>query len=229
MNETQLSSSCTDPVSHLPESRAMKALGWIAAVVPVVAVVVFYRASPPVAKTSTSTQLASKEHSSAPASPDKPKAQSASKADYVAKKRREAAILSARADEHFAKAAAIEKETSTPERQRELVDAKMRSREPSYRDLFASWSIDSGEATKVLKIIRDREAQVMRTKSEFLKRTLNANKYHVERNTDEALAELKLNELLTSKQLEELFQLESRLSAEEFDRGQKVVNAFRQD
>ena len=60
-------------------------------------------------------------------------------------------------------------EKITPEMQQKMVEGYMHSHEPQYRDLFASWSLDSDTQQRVLDIIRERETQQTANRLELFK------------------------------------------------------------
>lgn len=111
-------------------------------------------------------------------------------------------------DERLARLAEI----TTPEVQQKMIDGQMRFREPAYRDLFESWDLDASTAEQALKIIREREVQLMETRLKFFRKGSNGAQESQQGQTiDIALAEAKLMELLGEKNLQELAKRESEM------------------
>jgi len=111
-------------------------------------------------------------------------------------------------DERLARLAEI----TTPEVQQKMIDGQMRFREPAYRDLFESWDLDASTAEQALRIIREREVQLMETRLKFFRKGSNGAQESQQGQTiDIALAEAKLMELLGEKNFQELAKRESEM------------------
>ncbi|WP_395752489.1 hypothetical protein [Prosthecobacter sp.] len=103
----------------------------------------------------------------------------------------------------------------TPQMERRLLDTVMRFREPRCRELFTRWNLDPETADSVIKIIEEREGEVMARRRDFLKAGVNgASDFSNHQNVNQALAEVQLTTLLGEARAAELRRLEKQLDAE---------------
>lgn len=115
--------------------------------------------------------------------------------------------------------------------QSELVDSRMRTREPRYRALFDSWGLDPESADTVLGIIRDREAKCMQLNlRSFEKGALAMVETKKKKEAEREVAERMLTPLLGPDRYEELARLEDQFLAESRKRGQDMKSkAIKED
>ncbi|WP_395752493.1 hypothetical protein [Prosthecobacter sp.] len=124
--------------------------------------------------------------------------------------------------EHATKAFA----SMTPKTERLLVDAVMRFREPRCRDLFKTWNLDAETADTAIKLIAEREAEVMARGRDFLRAGIDgAADYRTQQSVNKALADVQLTALLGEARSAELRKLEKQLDAEYRVRARASANA----
>lgn len=108
--------------------------------------------------------------------------------------------------------------------QSELVDSKMRTREPRYRTLFDSWGLDPETADEVLGIIREREAKCLQLNlKSYEKGALAMVETNKKKAVEREVAEWMLTPLLGPDRYEELVRLEDQLLAESRKRAQAMM------
>lgn len=103
---------------------------------------------------------------------------------------------------------------TTPEMDQKAVDASMRTWEPQYRSLFVSLGLSETAIKEALGIIHERESKLIELRTNFFRLgSAYRNEYKLRKETEEALAEANLTNLLGVEGFDQL----SKMEAERFD------------
>lgn len=190
----------------------MKHFIWVFSFLPIVGIALFYLLDSPAAPSLAS---ASAMKPSAPRqAPSRAALPAETKTARAMTEAEQAFLRTRRINEGMARYAA----TMSPDQQRNSVDAAMRVREPGYRSLFQSWSLDSAAIDKALDIIREREIHLVQKRMQYFQKGLSGTTEHQKEEAVEgAIAEVQLVALLGQDHFNEL-------SHQESERRTKTVN-----
>jgi hypothetical protein len=187
----------------------MKHAPWIVALVPLFMIGLFALLDSP-APSSSHERPASK-----------PKSETTSRSPRNVKSTQADEIYS----EHFKKTSKLREEGEnalarvargiSPGMQEVLLDTNMRAREASYRPLLESWNLSSTEIDLAMKLVRDRETQLLQARLEFLKTGVaGADEFRMSAKSEQAQLQLPLLGLLGERRYDEFVKFEKRFESE---------------
>ncbi len=103
---------------------------------------------------------------------------------------------------------------STPEYRERAADGIMRGRDQGYRNLFASWNIDSKTVNEALAIIRERQLRLIEDRTAYYHNSgpeKARKEFEFNKEMENSLAQMQLINLLGKSRASELFAAEKRM------------------